>query len=73
MYGVTVPRTVTIRGFRNKTRFRAEIMLQKMTPVQIVYSVRGISNSSNICTITSGDKVAIRHVLQIIEFANLSN
>ena len=48
-------------------------MLQKMTPVQIVYSVRGISNSSNICTITSGDKVAIRHFLQIIEFAILSN
>ena len=51
MYGVTVPRTVTICVFRNKgprlmrqSLYTCQLM-QKMTPEQIVYSVRGISNS----------------------------
>ena len=41
--------------------------MSKMNADQITDSLRGILNSSCICTVTTEDKVKIRHLLHIIE------
>ena len=41
--------------------------MSKMTAQQIVDSLRRILDSSCTCTMTSEDKVKIRHLLHIIE------
>jgi hypothetical protein len=44
-----------------------------MTPQQIIDSLRGILNSSSLFQIPTEQKVAIRHLLRIIEVALLSS
>jgi len=48
-------------------------MAEKMTPQQIIDSLRGILNSSSLFQIPTEQKVAIRHLLRIIEVALLSS